>query len=825
MKLLYHLLMIVLIPLICFVGLIYMQFDRMFDQMETQAKQQLERHIKDIKHHFSEAKSLCRATTEIISKNRAIQSALLHSNTRQLCKETKAFMSFGVTDIIFFDEAFEVLCKTNYINGISLTEKSIPMIQKSAMTPKSTLLNIDNKFYIISVRAVSAGHHMERYVATTISVVPKLYDEITSHLQIRLKIEHENVSISPYLDNISFDSWDIETFSLKIDDISLKMTLYENNIISRVLIQSRQTHLYVSLMIMIIFIVGITLFIRKLIAPMNQLVNAMNQYSKGELKLSHLPNVKNEIGNLSHAFHRMIIDLEHAEQRFSRIFEHAIEGIFQTHPDGYFIQVNPALAQIMGYSSPDDLMESISDLSTQMYVYPDDRERFKTILFEQNYVNSFEVQVYRKDQSIIWVSINARIVRNRNGETTFYEGFLVDITGRKSREQYNRERKALEIANRTKSEFLANISHEIRTPLNAILGLGKLLSKTTLDDSQKDYLDDMLSSSRTLLELITDILDYSKVDIGDIRLVHSPFYLMDIYQHIIPIFKQKIISKKMSMIFQITEECGIEFIGDPIRMKQILINLLGNAVKFTDKGQIWIQTDSLHKKSGVIYVTISVTDTGIGINETDQNRIFQVFTQADSSSTRRYNGTGLGLAICEKLVLKMNGKLYVTSIPSKGSTFAITIPLTFNENDLKNKPIKIPEIYHRILVIEDDEVNAKFVKSVFKDQNMDIQIIADGQNIFQLLNQYSYDMIFMDIQLPGIDGYDLTQHIRESGWITIPIIALTACAMKGDREKCLAAGMNDYLPKPFDPENVLAMYHKWKRAVQDYINHRNNNNG
>ncbi|MBF0449808.1 MAG: response regulator [Candidatus Magnetomorum sp.] len=814
MKLLYQLLLIILIPLICIAGLSFLQFDWMLDQMKTQTNARMNYHIKDVRHHFNLAISQIRTITEIISKDTTIKKSLANRDTKQLCKKARAYMAFNISGALFLDPSFQVLCQMDHLPVISLTSSLHPIFQKAAFSPQCSLVDIQNALYILAVYPVKTDDHIDGYIVAGMPVFPHLIEEIVNHLKIQLKIEYKGTPVGNYLDDVSLDFWERETFSIQIEDVTLKITLFENNILSRTTSELRRDYLTFSLTIIAIFILGITSFVKKLISPMNQLVSAMNKYSKGELKLSLLPNVKNEIGNLSQAFHRMIINLEHAEQRFRRIFEHAIEGIFQSHPEGYFIRANPAMAKILGYSSPDRLMESITDLATQLYVNPKDREQFKSTLTDNNQVNNSEVQMYRQDQSIIWVSVNAKNVRNRNGDLLYYEGFLVDITERKTREHVERERKALEIANRTKSEFLANISHEIRTPLNAVLGLGKLLNKTNLNETQKDYLTDMLTSSRTLLELINDILDYSQVEIGSLKLMKSPFYLMDIYQNILSIFKQQIQIKKIAMVIQLPKECAIEFIGDPMRIKQILINLLGNAVKFTDKGQIWIQTDSPHQTADEIYISISVTDTGIGIQETDQQRIFQAFTQADASSTRKYCGTGLGLAICEKLVYKMNGKMFVTSIPSKGSTFSITIPLAYHPKDGEEPSIKMPEIYNRILVIEDDAVNAKFVKSVFKDTIMDVHMMPDGHALLKHLKQYQYDMIFMDIQLPEIDGYELTQTIRQSGRVSLPVIALTACAMKGDREKCLAAGMNDYLPKPFEPDDLLSIYHKWKGSVQ-----------
>ena len=814
MKLLYQLMIIILVPLLCITGVCLFQFDWMLNQMEAGTNKRMLCHANDVKKHFEMAISQIQSITSLLAQDNEIKKALLQKNLVYLRQKSNDFKLFGISGFLFLDSSLQKLCQIDHLPVMPLNSKPHPIFQKAMEKPQCKIVDIQDVLFVLAVYPIKTGQRIEGYVVAGMPIFPHLIQNIISHLKILLKVEYKKIHNESYLNNISLDAWNQKHFPLKIDDITLSVTIYENNIMHQKIIQSRTDHLIFSMAILAVFILGIALFVLRLISPINSLMKAMELYAKGNLKLSLLPDVKNEIGNLSQAFHRMIINLEHAEQRFSRIFEHAIEGIFQTHTDGYFIRANPALAKILGYTSGEELIEKITDIEKQLYVKPDDRKRYIEDLSKQRHVNSFEVELYRQDRSIIWVSINARIVSNINGDILYYEGFLVDITGRKKREFLEREQKALEIANRAKSEFLANVSHEIRTPLNAVLGLGKLLKKTEMTENQSDYLTDMLNSSQTLLELINDILDYSKVEMGKIKLMKTPFFLIDIYQNIISIFKQQIISKKMAIVIQMAPECGIELIADPLRIKQILVNLVGNAVKFTNKGQIWIQTESLHQTSDEIFVSISVTDTGIGIQDTDQHRIFEPFTQADASSTRKYCGTGLGLAICEKLIYKMNGKMFVSSTPSKGSTFSITLPLSFVGHKGSDQVVNLPVTKSRILVIEDDEVNAKFVQSVLRHDVKDVQVLADGHEVLSLLDQHAFDMIFMDIQLPEIDGYDLTRAIRQEGHITLPIIALTACAMKGDREVCLAAGMNDYLPKPFEPEDLLNMYHRWKSSVQ-----------
>jgi len=807
MKLFYKLLIITLAPLICIGGLCNVYFAKMYNQIESHFEEKIIRCVQDITYHFQTEFSYIHSLASIIAKDVDIQKSSDNVNSKRLLNKTKQFMQFNVSGILCVDEFFQTQCQ---VGKLPVTTKTLKQsfFQNAHKESQTGILEIDNQLYALSVFPFE---NQQGFVVVGKCVYPDIYDAIKNHLNIQFFIRYQNTTIGMADHRVSVGYWKKKTMPIHLNDTTLHITIYKHTSLLQTIIDSRKKVLFFSFIALVIFSLSIAVLMYRLIHPINNLIHAMDLYSKGELRLSSLPDVKNEIGKLYQAFHRMIINLEHAEQRYQRIFEYAIEGLFQTHPDGYFIRANPSLAKIFGYTTPEDLLKNVYDLSNQLYVHPEDRNRFKDSLSKYNKVNNYEVQMYKKNGEIIWVQINARSVRSKDGDMLYYEGFLVDIDERKKAEQKDQERKALEMANQTKSEFLASISHEIRTPLNAVIGLGKLLKKTSLTDLQKDYLTDMLSSSQMLLELINDILDYSRVELDKIKLMTTPFSLLDIYQNIIAIFKHQVQSKQMAMICHIASECGIELIGDPIRIKQILVNLVGNAVKFTNNGQVWIQTESLHQTLDRIYISISVTDTGIGIQEADQKQIFQAFTQAESNINRKYSGAGLGLAICEKLVQIMDGKLFVSSTPLKGSTFTITLPFSFT--DLKKQP-RIPYTNSRVLMVEDDPSSARFARSILEDENITVDILEDSHQLCAQIQNSSYDLIFMDIQLPEKDGFELTQRIRAEGHVTLPIIAITACSLKGDREKCLAAGMNDYLAKPYEPEDIIKMYHKWKASVQ-----------
>jgi hypothetical protein len=363
-------------------------------------------------------------------------------------------------------------------------------------------------------------------------------------------------------------------------------------------------------------------------------------------------------------------------------------------------------------------------------------------------------------------------------------------------------------ATRAKDQFLANLSHEVRTPLSAIMGLADLLQKTPLNEEQKSYLQLMQTSSVALLELLNDVLDFSKIEAGKLSLESVSFSLVQWADQTVTPHSLQAKPKGLTVHLDIDPALPDRITGDPGRMRQVLVNLLSNAVKFTPMGAIHVKLMRLPARSSdapdVINLGVKVRDSGIGMSQEQQARIFDAFTQADASTTRRYGGTGLGLAICQRLVKAMGGKLSVISAPGQGSEFRFFIPL--RKATEVDRAMTIPgdfDIDHwkglRVLVAEDQAINQLLIRKLLEGTGCHMQMVADGQQALEHCQRQAFDLILMDLQMPVMDGMSATAAIRghdtKQGRYT-PVIALTAHALPGDQERCMAAGMDGYVSKP-----------------------------
>ncbi|MFP4498678.1 MAG: ATP-binding protein [Vulcanimicrobiota bacterium] len=650
-----------------------------------------------------------------------------------------------------------------------------------------------------------------------------------------------------------------------------------------------------------------------------------------------------------------------SEKKFKGIFTNAAVGIILLDKKGNFLNFNDSWQQMIGYSTYELGRENIENIT-----YGEDKKIVKEILTKvpgkdiQNYRT--EIRLKRKDNSIIWVDLTASSIADGENENEAIVLGGIDITATKNFEENLRNAKeAAESANMAKSEFLANMSHEIRTPMNGIIGMTELMETTKLNEEQKKYLETIKNSAESLLSIINDILDYSKIEAGKIEIESIPMEVRRLVEDVCSSLAINSQDKDVAMLCHIGNQVPSQVLGDPLRLRQVLINLIGNSIKFTDKGEILVEVVQETETSSETVLHFSICDTGIGISEEKLDKIFEKFTQADGSITRKYGGTGLGTSISKNLVELMNGKIWAESQPGRGSVFHFNIPfkkitgvqekeliiprelqnkkiLVIDENDtsrqilkelmerihlnrfdfinakdvlktglkeihrkkhfdlviindniiekqfskilddlfmggsqvlpfkviylsrIKNrtklqrlinkneiiitKPITLSEFVNsiakafgyneiipregkfnelgasarpktvnlNILVAEDNKVNAELLAIWLKKMGHNYTLAENGSEVLELLKNQDFDLIFMDVQMPELNGLETTEKIREQEkgtGIHRKIVALTARAMRGDKELCRKAGMDDYLSKPLKYKELVRVLDKF----------------
>ncbi len=541
------------------------------------------------------------------------------------------------------------------------------------------------------------------------------------------------------------------------------------------------------------------------------------------------------------------IALAESEQKFEQINE-TIEDVFWLFDitEKQVLYVSPSCIKVFGHHQ-----QEYYDRYDLWKIYVDDEDKEKVQSAHDNiHINKYYEIEYRinRNDGQRWIFEKSFGIVDKNGIITKNSGICIDITNQKTAEYQIKKNKEIEGENKAKASFLANMSHEIRTPLNGVIGLTDLLKKTSLDATQANYVTTVNDSALLLQGIINNILDYSKLDSGHFELNPETHNLRDICTKIYNILKYHAQEKNLVFNFHISPDVPPCIEIDDIRLKQILLNLISNAVKFTEKGKIDFIIGKI-KSDGVEKIRFSVIDTGIGIRDENKVRIFEAFTQEDSSTTKKYGGTGLGLAISSKLLSMMGSKIYIDSEVGKGSHFYFD--LTMNHFILDPNECIIPSdtenqhVYHftnelinqitshgliKIMLVEDNKVNLFLLKSILKDllPSSSFYEAVNGQEAVELYQNVQPDIIFMDIQMPIMNGIEATQRIRAIETTrSIPIIAVTAGTTEGEGENCLSVGMNDFLTKPIvrnSIEKTLKQFLNIEQSTKDVIEQIQSNN-
>ncbi len=506
--------------------------------------------------------------------------------------------------------------------------------------------------------------------------------------------------------------------------------------------------------------------------------------------------------------------LGEAEKKYRSIVNNATQGIFQTSKQGRLITANPAMADIMGFDSLEEMITSVVSVRKSFYVNPSHRTKLQTLITRQGAVKGFETQFFKKDKSRIHVSINIHPVFDDDGNFLYYEGMLEDITQKKKAQELKIAKEAAESANLAKSEFIANMSHEIRTPLNAILGFGELLSSAVADPQQRSYLESIRTAGNTLLTLINDILDLSKLEAGMMAVKNEPVQLKSVFNEIERIFKEILRSKGIAFDTVLDDNVPDYLFLDETRIRQILLNLVGNAVKFTKQGHIKItaqRVDALEDEKH-LKLAIIVEDTGIGIDPENKEMIFESFRQFDNSEVKTHGGTGLGLAICKRLTESMNGQISVSSTKGQGSVFKIILnkvkfssqPHDVIRGDDQLAVGKILFKNQKILVVDDVESNQYYLKELLTRINLDVFLAQNGKQAVYDARKHQPDLIIMDIRMPVMDGETAAKKIKAAAETDkIPIIAFTASIMMEEKKRLLEAGFDGFIGKPANVHKLL----------------------
>lgn len=494
------------------------------------------------------------------------------------------------------------------------------------------------------------------------------------------------------------------------------------------------------------------------------------------------------------------------EEKYRNITANMHLGLLEVDNDELITFANQSFCDMSGYTLQEMLGKKASDLfakngHTELLLQKNELRR-------QGHSDSYEISLFDKSGHQKWWLINGAPHYNDKGEQIGSIGIHLDITRQKKLEYDLTEAKLqAEKSAQAKETFLANMSHEIRTPMNAIMGMSYQLSKTSLTSRQSLFLDAIHNSAEHLLVIINDILDISKIEAGKLNLENIGFNIDAVVKSAVQVMQHKAEEKGLALGMTIDENINQVLIGDPHRFKQVLLNMVSNSIKFTEKGAVHISCNLQDQSAGSQLLRVTITDTGIGMDEAFLSQLFTKFSQEDDSVARKYGGTGLGMSICKKLIELMKGTIEVTSKKNHGTSITFTLPfLTGSQSDMPAKEeINFDSSVlkgSRLLLVEDNEMNRLVATTVLENYGISFMEATNGEEAIHFMQKEKFDLVLMDVQMPVLNGIEATKIIRRDISSSIPIIALTANAIKGESDRCIAAGMNAYISKPFE-EAVL----------------------
>jgi PAS domain S-box-containing protein len=497
-----------------------------------------------------------------------------------------------------------------------------------------------------------------------------------------------------------------------------------------------------------------------------------------------------------------------SEARYRRFFERSPAGVYQSTLEGQLLECNNAFARMLGYRSP---KEAIGQPMTQHYAADAERSLFVSRIMHERSLSNFVTEIISRTGDRRWILETATLLESQGSAPSIIEGTILDITERKEAERAMlAARVAAEEANRAKSEFLANMSHEIRTPMNGILGMTELTLGTDLTPEQREYLETVRSSADSLLGIINDILDFSKIEARKLDIDHIDFDLRYTLEDALRTLAPRAHAKGLELALRIAREVPGSLAGDPTRLRQIVLNLVGNAVKFTESGEVVIYVDRESGDADQVVLRIAVQDTGIGIPAEKQQQIFDAFTQADASTTRRYGGTGLGLTISTRLVALMGGTVGVESEPGKGSRFTVRLPFDVREPAPAAPRRELKDLRGlEVLVVDDNATNRRILEEFLIQWQMRPTLVDGGAAALEALDAalargHPFPLAIIDFQMPDLDGFGLAERVRQRSELsTTLIMMLSSVGQRGDGQRSRELGVASYLTKPIRQDVLL----------------------